>query len=118
MIELFIARELEKRYSKDQILEKYLNHIYFGHGVYGIAAASRFYFSKKPGNLGYAEAAVLAGLPSAPARYSPLKHPKNSVYRTRQIIEAMAAEGILSRREAAMQYTLSVSYTHLTLPTN
>jgi len=104
VVELFIARELEKRYSKEEILERYLNHIYFGHGVYGIAAASQFYFKMKPEQLGYGESALLASLPSAPARYSPMKHPAAAMDRSRQIITAMAGEGLLSREEAGMYY--------------
>ena len=68
--EVFIADELEKNYSKDEILELYLNIIYFGNGFYGINDASYGYFSKSPKDLNHYEATYLAGLPNAPSVYS------------------------------------------------
>ena len=68
--EIFVALDLEKNYSKDEILELYLNIIYFGNGYYGIYEASHGYFDKKPLDLDFYEASYLAGLPNAPSVYS------------------------------------------------
>ncbi len=104
LVELFIAREFEKRYTKNEILEMYLNQIYMGHGVYGIAAASDFYFGKRLTELNAAEATLLAGIPSAPDRFSPLKNPQNSHDRTQAIIFNLIASGYISRADAAAQF--------------
>ena len=73
--ELILARRLEQELSKDEILHLYLNHINFGHGRYGVQEAARFYFGKDVSKLELAEASLLAGLPQAPARLSPLQAP-------------------------------------------
>jgi len=104
LVELFISREFEKRYSKNEILEMYLNQIYMGHGVYGIAAASEFYFDKKLKELNMAEASLIAGIPSAPDRFSPLKNPRNSHNRTQAIIFNLIAANQIGRDEAAHQF--------------
>src|SRR5207244_2634783 len=72
--EALLAIELERRYSKDRILEMYLNQIYFGHGAYGVEAAARTYFGKSVSELSVRESALLAGLPRAPTSYSPFDH--------------------------------------------
>jgi len=104
LVELFIAREFEKRYSKNEILEMYLNQIYMGHGVYGIAAAADFYLGKKLNELNAAEATLLAGIPSAPDRFSPLKNPQNSHDRVQAILFNLIASGYISRTDAAAQF--------------
>src|SRR5206468_1061722 len=73
--EAVLALLLERRYSKDRILELYLNQIYFGQGAFGVEAAARTFFGKSIGELTLAESALLAGLPTAPATYSPFDHP-------------------------------------------
>src|ERR671923_296324 len=72
--EAVLALELERRYSKDRILEMYLNQVYFGNGAYGVEAAARTYFGKSVGELSVRDAALLAGLPRAPSSYSPFEH--------------------------------------------
>src|SRR5438067_8961123 len=72
--EAVLALELERRYSKDRILEMYLNQVYFGQGAYGVEAAARSYFGKPVAELNLREAALLAGLPRAPSSYSPFEH--------------------------------------------
>lgn len=104
LVELFIAREFEKRYTKNEILEIYLNQIYMGHGVYGIAAAADFYFGKKLKDLNPAEASLLSGIPSAPDRFSPLKNPQNSHDRAQVILFNLVASGLISRSDAAAQF--------------
>lgn len=81
--ELFLARRLEQELSKDEILHLYLNHINFGHGRYGVQEASQFYFGKDVEDLDLAEASLLAGLPQAPGRLSPRRHPERA--RRRQL---------------------------------
>ena len=73
--ELFVAFDLEKNYSKEDILELYCNMIYYGDGYYGLKEASLGYFEKSPQDLTLAEASLLAGLPNAPSVYSPTKNP-------------------------------------------
>src|SRR3972149_9076821 len=70
--EALLALQIERRYPKDKILELYINQIYLGHGAYGFEAAAQTYFAKSVRDLTLAEAAVLAGLPSGPSRYSPV----------------------------------------------
>src|SRR5699024_10566690 len=76
--EAFYTIRLEMFYDKDEILEGYLNTIYYGHGAYGIANASEFYFDKPVSDLSIAESAMLAGIPKGPAHYSPINNPDNA----------------------------------------
>ena len=91
--EIQLATEIERRYSKDKILEMYLNTIYFGGGAYGIEAASRTYFSKSVGQLTLPEAALLAGLVKAPSVYSPFTDPKRARERRDIVLNRMQTEG-------------------------
>jgi penicillin-binding protein 1A len=84
--ELILARRLEQELSKDEILHLYLNHINFGHGRYGVQEAARFYFGKDVSEIGLAEASLLAGLPQAPSRLSPLRHPQAAKQRQRYVL--------------------------------
>ena len=87
--EAILALRMEKIYSKDQILEMYLNTIYMGHGAYGIDAASKVYFGKKPLDLNITESAILAGLVAAPEKYSPFKSAENSQARRSYVLRRM-----------------------------
>lgn len=87
--EIYLAYQLEKKYSKDQILEAYLNLIYFGKGTYGIEAASRKYFGKSAKELTVAEGALLAGIPKNPSRYSPFEDKNASLKRRNLILDLM-----------------------------
>ncbi|MFB3818997.1 MAG: penicillin-binding protein 1A [Candidatus Methylomirabilales bacterium] len=98
--EIQLAHEIEKRYTKDKILEMYLNAIYFGAGAYGIEAAARTYFGKSVGELGLPEAALLAGLPKAPSAYSPLTDPKRAAARRNVVLARMQAEGHITAAQA------------------
>jgi penicillin-binding protein 1A len=98
--EFQIAREIEKRFNKDKILEMYLNAVYFGSGAYGIEAASRTYFSKSVGQLGLAEASLLAGLVKAPGAYSPLVDARKAKVRRDYVLGRMQAEGHLTEAQA------------------
>lgn len=85
--EIFVAFDLEKKYSKDEILELYINIIYFGNGYYGIQEASEGYFNKRPDELTFEEATYLAGIPNAPSIYS--EDDKLGEERRLQVVEAM-----------------------------
>ncbi len=103
--EAMLAYALERRLSKEQILEQYLNRVYFGAGAYGVEAASRRYFAKEVQDVTLPEAAMLAGLLKAPSRYSPLTDPKAAESRTRQVLDAMVDADFLTeaqRRGIAM----------------
>ncbi|MBI1727027.1 MAG: penicillin-binding protein 1A, partial [Candidatus Rokubacteria bacterium] len=98
--EAVLAIELERRYSKNRILEMYLNHIYFGHGAFGVEAASRTFFGKGVSELAPAECALLAGLPKAPATYSPFEHPDAAVRRRTTVLFRMVDTGALKSEQA------------------
>lgn len=99
MKEVAIAFHLEQKYTKQQLLEMYLNHIYFGHGAYGIQAAAKFYFNKDAQQLTVEEGAMLAALPKAPNSYSPFLHPEKSKERRDLILSLMHKQGYLSAEE-------------------
>ncbi len=95
------AREMEKHYSKDQILEAYLNQIPFGHGWYGVESAARHYFGKTASKLSLAEAAALAAMPKGPALYDPLKYGDRVVRRRNVVLSLMADQGYITPEQAA-----------------
>jgi len=99
--EVLLSLQIERQLSKEQILYLYLNHIYLGSGAYGVAAAAQEYFGKAIEELTLAEAALLAGLPQAPSRYSPAKHWPRAKERQRYVLERMAAAQMISSEEAA-----------------
>ena len=97
--EAMLAFELNRRYSKDQILEWYLSHLFYGNNAYGVEAASYRYFSKPPSALTLNEAALLAGIPRAPAIYDPISNPDAAQARQREVIELMVRHGFLTEEE-------------------
>ncbi len=97
--EVALAKKLEKAYSKDEILEVYLNVVYFGNNCYGIESASNYYFSKSAKDLSLSESATLAGMLKSPANYSPIKNPKNSFSRRNLVINQMVKDGKISEIE-------------------
>src|SRR6266852_5879112 len=100
MKEAVLALELERRYTKDRILEMYLNQIYFGHGAYGVEAAARTYFGKSVSELNVREGALLAGLPRAPSAYSPFDHADAAKRRREIVLRRMVDFGALKEDEA------------------
>jgi penicillin-binding protein 1A len=94
--ETILARQLEQHLSKDEILWLYLNHIYLGHGRYGIEEAARYYFGKKAKDLRLDEAATLAGLVAAPERFSPRKDKAASLRRRSYVLQQMLAKGFIT----------------------
>ena len=94
--EAILAIWLEQRFSKEQILELYMNRVYFGSGAYGVEAASQRYFGRSARNISLAESAVLAGLMVAPSRLAPNRNPRGAAERATLVIAAMAREGFIS----------------------
>jgi penicillin-binding protein 2D len=95
--EAFYTLRLEMSYSKDEILEGYLNTIYYGHGSYGIQSASRYYFGKNAEDLSLAESSMLAGIPKGPSYYSPILHEENAKKRQEIILTSMAEDGSIKK---------------------
>lgn len=108
--EVMIAINLESKYSKEEILEGYLNSIYFDHGIYGIEDACRFYFNKSARSVSLAEAAALASIPKGPAHFSPLKNPDNNAERRRLVLAEMREDGKITAEEMerALEEEISV----------
>src|SRR4051812_4808804 len=100
--EIKIARQIEAKYSKDKILELYLNQIPLGNGSYGVETAAQRYFGKSARELNVAEAATLAGLPKAPERYNPRRAPERAIQRRNTVIELMREQGAVSDADASL----------------
>lgn len=98
--EAFLAIQLERKYTKDQIFEMYLNQIYYGGGAYGIQSASQIFFGKPVKDLTLEESALLAGLPRAPSYYDPFKNPEAAVKRRNLVIDNMLRYELISATEA------------------
>ncbi|MDN2568128.1 PBP1A family penicillin-binding protein, partial [Aquibium sp. A9E412] len=97
--EVLLALWLERRHSKTQILEMYLNRVYFGSGAYGVEAAARRYFNKSARDVTLSEAALLAGLLKAPSRLSPARDPQAAETRAQVVLAAMRAQGMIGDSE-------------------
>ncbi len=97
--EAYIAIQMEKMYTKDQILNMYVNTIYYGNGAYGIEAASITYFNKHASELTLAQAATLVGLPNSPTLYDPFRNPENCVSRRNLVLDRMLEAGDISQEE-------------------
>ena len=97
--EAYIATEMEKKYSKDQILNMYLNTIYYGSGAYGIEAAAKTYFNKDAKDLTLAESALLVGIPNSPSLYDPTVNPDASVQRRNLVLNRMLTAGDIDQAE-------------------
>jgi penicillin-binding protein 1A len=113
LLEIRVAQEIEERYTKDQILELYLNHIYFGNGAQGIEAAARHYFGIPARELDLPQAALLAALPKAPNRYDPRRDPERALARRNLVLTLMEQQGMIAPLEAraARQSPLGLSQT-------
>lgn len=97
--EMYLALKLERKYSKEEILELYLNKVYFGEGTYGIATASEVFFSKSVEELTISEAALLAGLPQRPSAYNPIEYPELAEKRRDTVLSLMEKHGFISAKE-------------------
>lgn len=94
--EAILAYRIDRKFTKEEILFLYLNQIYLGHGAYGVEAASENYFGKSAQGLNLAECAILAGLPQAPSRYSPFRHPQRAKQRQIYVLNRMVGEGYIT----------------------
>src|SRR5207249_6268459 len=108
--EALLALKMEQVVGKEQILELYLNQIYFGHGAYGVQSAAQTYFGKEVGQLTVAEAAYLAGLPKGPADYSPYYHPEASKKRQATVLRRMVEERFITTAEAETAMAEAVAF--------
>ena len=102
--EALLAIEIERYYTKDEILERYLNLVYFGAGAYGVQAASHAYFGEDVSKLSLAEAAMLAGLVAAPSAYNPYADRSLALERERHVLDRMVANGYVTQRQADTAY--------------
>lgn len=107
--EIYLALILDRRYSKNQILQTYLNIIYFGKGAYGVEAASNIYFDKSAKDLTVAEGCLLAGIPKNPSRYSPFANIDAALKRKDLIVDLMVKHGYLSEEEGALAKSESIA---------
>jgi penicillin-binding protein 1A len=98
--EAFLTIEIEKLYSKDEILEMYLNQIYYGQGAYGVESAAEAYFSKQAKDLTLTEASMIVGIPKYPSKYNPRTKPKETLRRRNIVLEAVAKAGYIDEETA------------------
>lgn len=105
-----LSFKLENAYSKDQILEMYLSTVYFGHGFYGLSAASSGYFGVPPSQLSWAQASLLAGLVQAPSAYDPYSHRALARSRQRHVLDRLVAVGTLSAAQADRSYASPLGF--------
>jgi len=96
--EAILAFRIERAYTKERILELYLNQIYLGQGTYGIAAASLEYFDKSIKELTYSDTALLAALPKAPSKYNPYRYPKVAEYRRNLVLQNLEENNFISKK--------------------
>ena len=111
--EIILARRLEKELNKEEILELYLNKIYFGHGAYGVQMAAKTYFGKNAWELNQAEAALLAGLPKSPMVYSPYSDIDLTKLRQWQVLKRMVDEGYLTADQSMKIYNQPLNLENL-----
>ena len=97
--EALLAYKIDRYLTKEEIITLYLNHIYLGHGTYGVEAASQGYFGKSAQNISLPEAAMLAGLPKAPSHYSPYLHPERAYQRQAYVLNRMMEDGYITQQE-------------------
>jgi len=116
--EAILAIRMELVFTKDEILEMYLNQIYYGHGSYGVEAAARTYFGKSVKDLTIAECALIAGLPKAPNHYSPYKNLEKSVTRRNHAIRRMEHLGFITEQEMEQALSEEVKLGHVVDPVN
>jgi penicillin-binding protein 1A len=99
--EAFLSFQIERRYTKDEILELYLNQVYFGSGAYGVEEAAQIFFGKPVQDLTLDECALIAGMPKSPSRYSPLINETLAVNRRNGVLQQMQREGIITKKQLA-----------------
>ncbi|MBD7971174.1 transglycosylase domain-containing protein [Paenibacillus gallinarum] len=102
--EAIYTAQLEMKYTKDEILQMYLNEIYYGHGAYGIESAAQMYFGKSAADLNLAESAMLAGIPKGPTYYSPYNNMKKAKDRQKVVLSSMVTTGSITQEQADEAY--------------
>lgn len=107
--ELFLAIEIEKKYSKEEILTMYLNNAYFGNGVWGVQDASRRYFGVDAANVTLGEAATLAGMLKGPGIYNPIDHPENANNRRNTVLSVMADNGKITKEQETAESQTNIA---------
>lgn len=108
--EAYLALKMEINYSKDEILEGYLNTINYGNGVFGIENASHYYFNKSASNLTLGEASMLAGIPKYPQEYSPINNEKSAKKRQKQILQNLVDNGYITKEQMNEAYNEELTY--------
>lgn len=99
LIEFFLAPEIEKKYSKADIMEFYVNTNYYGNGCYGVDSASKYYFGKTPDKLTLGEAAILVGVSNNPSKYNPVKYPENVIKKRNTVLDKMLEVEMITEKE-------------------
>ncbi len=105
LTEAVYALQIEKEFSKQEILEMYFNQIYFGHGAYGIKSAARFYFRKEIQDLNVVESGILASLPKSPHSFSPIRNTHNCFNRNRVVMRLMVENGFITKEKADKEFS-------------
>ena len=108
--DLLLTLKVEARFDKHTILESYFNVVYYGHGAYGVGAASHVYFQRPPIELDLARAAMLAGLPQSPSVYDPFRNPCAARARQFSVLAQMAHDGYITQDEAARAYSEPIGF--------
>ncbi len=116
--EAILSIKIDKEYSKDEILEIYLNQIYYGHGAYGVQAAAHTYFGKDMNELTISEVALMVGLPKAPSNYSPYRDLERALQRRNHAFERMVAEGVITQDQMVEAAAEPVELAGLKKPVN
>lgn len=109
LIEIMLAPELEKKFSKAKIMEFYCNTNFYGNHCYGVEAASQYYFGKSADEVSIAEAALLAGISNSPSAYDPIKHPEKALEKRNSILERLKENGYLTEEELAAAKAEAIS---------
>jgi len=109
--DLLLAIKLESKFSKHQILESYLNSVYFGHGAYGVGQAAAVYFHTRPAQLDLARASMIAGLPQSPSYYDLYQNPCAARARQFAVLAQMVHDGYIKQAQAAAAYSESIGFT-------
>jgi len=105
-----LALKVEAKFTKHQILESYLNSVYYGHGAYGIGEAAQVYFHMKPADLDLARASMLAGLPQSPSFYDLYRNPCAARARHFAVLAQMVHDGYITERQRAAAYAESIGF--------
>lgn len=107
--EAWLALQVERKYSKDKILEFYINKVYMGNGVYGMQTAAKYYYDTKLSNLNLSQLATLAGMPQSPTSYDPIKYPQLATQRRNTVLTAMASNNVITEAQANQAKSVDIT---------